>query len=153
KHWRAFALPPADDGYRAEMLAKLPFALTDGQQRVIRDIDHDIARPEPMTRLLQGEVGSGKTLVAVAAMLSAVDAGHQAALLPPAEDLAHLHARSNSARLPEDIRLTILSGSMKVAEKRQALLYIVSGQVDIVIGTHAIIQETVEFFSLGLVVI
>ena len=79
KHWRAFALPPADDGYRAEMLAKLPFALTDGQQRVLRDIDRDITNPEPMSRLLQGEVGSGKTLVAVAAMLSAVDAGHQAA--------------------------------------------------------------------------
>ena len=153
KHWRAFALPPADDGYRAEMLAKLPFALTDGQQRVIRDIDHDIARPEPMTRLLQGEVGSGKTLVAVAAMLSAVDAGHQAALLAPTEVLAHQHARSIAAMLPEDIRLTVLSGSMKVAEKRQALLDIVSGQADIVIGTHAIIQETVEFFSLGFVVI
>src|SRR5699024_9773235 len=109
-------------------LAKLPFALTDGQQRVIRDIDHDIARPEPMTRLLQGEVGSGKTLVAVAAMLSAVDAGHQAALLAPTEVLAHQHARSIAAMLPEDIRLTVLSGSMKVAEKRQALLDIVSAR-------------------------
>src|SRR5699024_4443713 len=153
QHWRAFALPPAADGYRSEMLQKLPFALTNGQKRVLSDIDRDISKPEPMSRLLQGEVGSGKTLVAVAAMLSAVDAGHQAALLAPTEVLAHQHARSISAMLPDDISLTVLSGSMKVAEKRQALLDIVSGQADIVIGTHAIIQDSVEFFSLGLVVI
>src|SRR5699024_7334777 len=87
QHWRAFALPPAADGYRSEMLQKLPFALTNGQERVLSDIDRDISKPEPMSRLLQGEVGSGKTLVAVAAMLSAVDAGHQAALLAPTEVL------------------------------------------------------------------
>src|SRR5699024_5763269 len=142
RHWRAFALPPAPDGYRAEMLAKLPFELTGGQQRVLKDIDRDLSKAEPMSRLLQGEVGSGKTLVAVAAMLSAVDAGHQAALLAPTEVLAHQHVRSISAMLPDDIRLTVLSGSMKVAEKRQALLDIVSGQADIVVGTHAIIKAT-----------
>ena len=86
-------------------------------------------------------------------MLSAVDAGRQAALLAPTEVLAHQHARSISAMLPDNIRLTVLSGSMKTAEKRQALLDIVSGQADIVVGTHAIIQETVEFYSLGLVVV
>ncbi|MFH0412509.1 ATP-dependent DNA helicase RecG [Corynebacterium sp. L4756] len=153
RQWRAFPMPPAPDGYRAEMIAALPFQLTQGQQNVLRDIDADITKPEPMMRLLQGEVGSGKTLVAVAAMLSAVDAGHQAALLAPTEVLAHQHARSIRAQLPEDIRLTVLSGSMKTAEKRQALLDIVSGQADIVVGTHAIIQETVEFYSLGLVVV
>lgn len=153
RHWRAFAMPPADDGYRAEMLAKVPFDLTTGQKQVLRDIDRDISEAVPMSRLLQGEVGSGKTLVAVAAMLSAVDAGRQAALLAPTEVLAHQHARSISAMLPDDIRLTVLSGSMKTAEKRQALLDIVSGEADIVVGTHAIIQETVEFYSLGLVVV
>ncbi|MGO1446770.1 ATP-dependent DNA helicase RecG [Corynebacterium casei] len=153
RHWRAFAMPPADDGYRAEMLAKVPFDLTSGQKKVLRDIDRDISEPVPMSRLLQGEVGSGKTLVAVAAMLSAVDAGRQAALLAPTEVLAHQHARSISAMLPDDIRLTVLSGSMKTAEKRQALLDIVSGEADIVVGTHAIIQQTVEFYSLGLVVV
>ncbi|MGO3336470.1 MAG: ATP-dependent DNA helicase RecG [Corynebacterium casei] len=153
RHWRAFAMPPADDGYRAEMLAKVPFDLTSGQKQVLRDIDRDISEPVPMSRLLQGEVGSGKTLVAVAAMLSAVDAGRQAALLAPTEVLAHQHARSISAMLPDDIRLTVLSGSMKTAEKRQALLDIVSGEADIVVGTHAIIQQTVEFYSLGLVVV
>src|SRR5699024_12724276 len=95
-----------------------------------------------MPRLSHGKVGSGKTLVAVAATLSAGDAAHQAALLAPTEVLAHPHARSIAAMLPEDIRLTVLSGSMNVAEKRQALLDIVSGQADIVIGTHAIIQES-----------
>ncbi|MDN5729200.1 ATP-dependent DNA helicase RecG [Corynebacterium casei] len=153
RHWRAFAMPPADDGYRAEMLATVPFDLTSGQKQVLRDIDRDISEPVPMSRLLQGEVGSGKTLVAVAAMLSAVDAGRQAALLAPTEVLAHQHARSISAMLPDDIRLTVLSGSMKTAEKRQALLDIVSGEADIVVGTHAIIQQTVEFYSLGLVVV
>ncbi|MDN5902586.1 MAG: ATP-dependent DNA helicase RecG [Corynebacterium casei] len=153
RHWRAFAMPPADDGYRAEMLAKVPFDLTSGQKKVLRDIDRDISEPVPMSRLLQGEVGSGKTLVAVAAMLSAVDAGRQAALLAPTEVLAHQHARSISAMLPDDIRLTVLSGSMKTAETRQALLDIVSGEADIVVGTHAIIQQTVEFYSLGLVVV
>ncbi|WP_313551087.1 DEAD/DEAH box helicase, partial [Corynebacterium sp.] len=153
RHWRAFAMPPADDGYRAEMLAKVPFDLTAGQKQVLRDIDRDISEAVPMSRLLQGEVGSGKTLVAVAAMLSAVDAGRQAALLAPTEVLAHQHARSISAILPDDIRLTVLSGSMKTAEKRQALLDIVSGEADIVVGTHAIIQQTVEFYSLGLVVV
>lgn len=153
RHWRAFAMPPADDGYRAEMLAKVPFDLTSGQKQVLRDIDRDISEAVPMSRLLQGEVGSGKTLVAVAAMLSAVDAGRQAALLAPTEVLAHQHARSISAMLPDDIRLTVLSGSMKTAEKRQALLDIVSGEADIVVGTHAIIQQTVEFYSLGLVVV
>lgn len=153
RHWRAFAMPPADDGYRAEMLAKVPFDLTSGQKQVLRDIDRDISEAVPMSRLLQGEVGSGKTLVAVAAMLSAVDAGRQAALLAPTEVLAHQHARSISAMLPDDIRLTVLSGSMKTAEKRQALLDIVSGEADIVVGTHAIIQQTVEFYSLGFVVV
>ncbi|MEY8578056.1 ATP-dependent DNA helicase RecG [Corynebacteriaceae bacterium 6-324] len=153
RHWRAFAMPPADDGYRAEMLAKVPFDLTAGQKQVLRDIDRDISEAVPMSRLLQGEVGSGKTLVAVAAMLSAVDAGRQAALLAPTEVLAHQHARSISAMLPDDIRLTVLSGSMKTSEKRQALLDIVSGEADIVVGTHAIIQQTVEFYSLGLVVV
>src|SRR5699024_2355368 len=143
----------APDGFRAEMLAKLPFELTSGQHGVLKDIDRGLSKAKPMSRLLQAEVGSSKTLVAVAAMRSAVDSGHQAALLAPTEVLAHQHARSIAAMLPDDIRLTVLSGSMKVAETRQALLDIVSGQADIVVGTHAIIQETVEFFSLGMVVV
>src|SRR5699024_1877618 len=126
---------------------------TGGPQRVLKDIDRDLSKAEPMSRLLQGEVGSGKTLVAVAAMLSAVDAGRQAALLAPTEVLAHQRARSIAAMLPDDIRLPVLPGSLNVPDKRQALLHVVSGQPDVLVGTHEIIQETVEFFSLGMVVV
>ncbi|WP_408931530.1 ATP-dependent DNA helicase RecG [Corynebacterium sp. YSMAA1_1_D6] len=149
----ATAMPAIIDGYRDELLTNLPFALTDGQRRVIGEIDADLSGTIPMMRLLQGEVGSGKTLVATCAMLQAVDAGKQAALLAPTEVLAAQHGASISASVPEGVTVTVLTGSMKTAEKRQALLQIVSGEADIVIGTHAIIQNTVEFFDLGLVVV
>lgn len=149
----ATAMPAIIDGYRDELLTDLPFALTDGQRRVIGEIDADLSGTVPMMRLLQGEVGSGKTLVATCAMLQAVDAGKQAALLAPTEVLAAQHGASISASVPEGVTVTVLTGSMKTAEKRQALLQIVSGEADIVIGTHAIIQNTVEFFDLGLVVV
>ena len=141
------------DGYRDELLMELPFALTDGQRRVIGEIDEDLSGTVPMMRLLQGEVGSGKTLVATCAMLQAVDAGKQAALLAPTEVLAVQHGASISTSVPEGVTVTVLTGSMKTADKRQALLEIVSGEADIVIGTHAIIQDTVEFFDLGLVIV
>ena len=134
-------------------MSELPFKLTDGQSRVIGEIDADLSGTVPMMRLLQGEVGSGKTLVATCAMLQAVDAGKQAALLAPTEVLAVQHGTSISASVPEGVTVTVLTGSMKTAEKRQALLEIVSGEADIVIGTHAIIQDTVEFFDLGLVIV
>ncbi|WP_306506881.1 ATP-dependent DNA helicase RecG [Corynebacterium sp.] len=149
----ATAMPAIIDGYRDELLTDLPFALTDGQRRVIGEIDADLSGTVPMMRLLQGEVGSGKTLVATCAMLQAVDAGKQAALLAPTEVLAAQHGASISASVPEGVTVTVLTGSMKTAEKRQALLQIVSGEADIVIGTHALIQDTVEFFDLGLVVV
>ena len=149
----ATAMPAIIDGYRDELLTDLPFALTDGQRRVIGEIDTDLSGIVPMMRLLQGEVGSGKTLVATCAMLQAVDAGKQATLLAPTEVLAAQHGASISASVPEGVTVTVLTGSMKTAEKRQALLQIVSGEADIVIGTHALIQDTVEFFDLGLVVV
>lgn len=149
----ADALPARRDGFRAHLLNHLPFELTDGQRQVITEIEADLEETLPMMRLLQGEVGSGKTMVATCAMLQAVDAGKQAALLAPTEVLASQHASSISLSVPEGVKVTLLTGSMRVAEKRQALLDIVSGTADIVIGTHAIIQETVEFFELGLVVV
>lgn len=149
----ATPMPAIIDGYRDELLSELPFQLTDGQRRVIGEIDADLSGTVPMMRLLQGEVGSGKTLVATCAMLQAVDAGKQAALLAPTEVLAVQHGTSISASVPEGVTVTVLTGSMKTAEKRQALLEIVSGEADIVIGTHAIIQDTVEFFDLGLVIV
>ncbi|WP_165243341.1 ATP-dependent DNA helicase RecG [Corynebacterium lizhenjunii] len=150
---QAPALPVRDDGYRAQLLEGLPFSLTTGQQQVVAEIVQDLEQSVPMQRLLQGEVGSGKTLVATVAMVQAVDAGKQAALLAPTEVLAAQHARSLAQGLPEGVRVVLLSGSLRVAQKRQALLDIVSGEADIVVGTHAMIQDSVEFYDLGLVVV
>ncbi|MDU3174878.1 MAG: ATP-dependent DNA helicase RecG [Corynebacterium striatum] len=149
----AVAMPSILDGYRDGLLSNLPFELTAGQRKVIAEIDEDLCGTLPMMRLLQGEVGSGKTMVATCAMLQAVDAGKQAALLAPTEVLAAQHGASISASLPDGVKVAVLTGSQRTAEKRQALLDIVSGEADIVIGTHAIIQDSVEFFDLGLVVV
>ncbi|MDO5511358.1 ATP-dependent DNA helicase RecG [Corynebacterium sp.] len=150
------ALPATDDGHRAGLLAALPYDLTAGQRQVIDEIADDLDSDDPMSRLLQGEVGSGKTVVSLVAMLQAVDAGHQCALLAPTEVLAVQHARTLTGLLADaglSVSVVPLTGSMPVPVKRQALLDIVSGQADIVVGTHAIIQDTVEFFDLGLVVV
>lgn len=149
----AVAMPSILDGYRDGLLSNLPFELTAGQRKVIAEIDEDLCGTLPMMRLLQGEVGSGKTMVATCAMLQAVDAGKQAALLAPTEVLAAQHGASISASVPDGVKVAVLTGSQRTAEKRQALLDIVSGEADIVIGTHAIIQDSVEFFDLGLVVV
>ena len=149
-------MPPRDDAHRAGLLGALPYELTSGQLDVIAEITRDLAAGDPMSRLLQGEVGSGKTVVSLVAMLQAVDAGHQCALLAPTEVLALQHARTLTALLTDaglPVSVVPLTGSMPVPVKRQALLDIVSGQADIVVGTHAIIQDTVEFFDLGLVVV
>lgn len=134
----------------------LPYELTQGQQDVLADIAFDLAQTHPMSRLLQGEVGSGKTVVSVAAMLQAVDAGYQCALLAPTEVLAQQHGQTIAAMLADaglDIKVTVLTGSGSVAKRKQALLDIVSGEADIVVGTHALIQEGVEFYKLGLFVV
>jgi ATP-dependent DNA helicase RecG len=145
--------------------ARLPFTLTKGQVEVGEQIASDITSVVPMNRLLQGEVGSGKTMVALRAMLQAVDAGRQSAMLAPTEVLAAQHARSLQEMLGDlaqagqlggaevATRVTLLTGSMNTAQRRQALLDIVTGEAGIVVGTHAIIQEKVEFHSLGLVVV
>ncbi|KQB83866.1 ATP-dependent DNA helicase RecG [Corynebacterium oculi] len=152
------ALPsaPREQGLEQSLRAALPFDLTPGQQNVVADISQDLAREEPMSRLLQGEVGSGKTIVALLAMLQVVDNGHQCALLAPTEVLAIQHARSLTETLLRAgvaASVVLLTGSMSTAARKEALLAIVSGQADIVVGTHAIIQDAVEFFRLGLVVV
>lgn len=150
------ALTPVDDGHRARLLGNLPYELTAGQHTVLDEVAGDLSRGEPMSRLLQGEVGSGKTVVSLVAMLQAVDAGHQCAMLAPTEVLAVQHARTLTALLADagiPVSVVSLTGSMPVAVKRQALLDIISGQADIVVGTHALIEGTVEFFDLGLVVV
>ncbi|UNO39731.1 ATP-dependent DNA helicase RecG [Streptomyces sp. MST-110588] len=145
--------------------AKLPFTLTEGQQKVSREIFEDLATAHPMHRLLQGEVGSGKTLVALRAMLGVVDTGGQAAMLAPTEVLAQQHHRSVTEMMGElaeggmlggsehGTKVVLLTGSMGAAARRQALLDLVTGEAGIVIGTHALIEDKVRFHDLGLVVV
>ena len=137
--------------------AALPFTLTKGQVEVGNDLLEDLANEHPMHRMLQGEVGSGKTLVAVRAMLAVAESGGQSALLAPTEVLAAQHVRSIRKTLGDDLAdklgLTLLTGQMGTAEHKRALLQIVSGKAQIVVGTHALISTKVEFFDLGLIVI
>ncbi|MGW5315029.1 ATP-dependent DNA helicase RecG [Nocardia thailandica] len=159
------ACPPRPDGLVAAFGERLPFTLTDGQRQVIDEISQDLSRTRPMHRLLQGEVGSGKTIVALHAMLQVVDSGRQCALLAPTEVLAAQHYRSLSKMLgdlgtagelgaAEDAtKLVLVTGSMSAGAKKAALLDAMTGTAGIVIGTHALIQDNVEFFDLGAVVV
>ncbi|OON71539.1 ATP-dependent DNA helicase RecG [Streptomyces tsukubensis] len=145
--------------------ARLPFTLTEGQRKVSGEIFDDLATEHPMHRLLQGEVGSGKTMVALRAMLAVVDAGGQAAMLAPTEVLAQQHQRSITEMMGElaeggmlggsetGTKVTLLTGSMGAAARRRTLLDIATGEAGIVIGTHALIQDVVQFHDLGLVVV
>ena len=163
--WPAISRTEKPDGLLAAFDARLPFTLTQGQSEVAKTISAEMAAGHPMHRLLQGEVGSGKTIVAVRAMLTVVDSGGQAALLAPTEVLAAQHYRAITNLLgpladrgklgahDEGTGVTLLTGSMTTAARRQALLDITSGQAGIVIGTHALLENRVDFFDLGLVVI
>jgi ATP-dependent DNA helicase RecG len=145
--------------------ARLPFELTEGQIEIGQAIAKDLAGTHPMHRLVQGDVGSGKTIVALRAMLAVVDAGGQAALLAPTEVLAAQHHRSITAMLgplgeggrlgsaDTATRVALLTGSQRTAQRRKELLDVVSGDAGIVIGTHALLEDTVEFRDLGLVVV
>ncbi|MEY2247126.1 ATP-dependent DNA helicase RecG [Streptomyces sp. BF23-18] len=161
----AVARVPAPDGLLTAFDAKLPFTLTEGQQKVSKEIFDGLATEHPMHRLLQGEVGSGKTMVALRAMLAVVDAGGQAAMLAPTEVLAQQHHRSVTEMMGElaeggmlggaehSTKVVLLTGSMGAAGRRQALLDLVTGEAGIVIGTHALIEDKVQFHDLGLVVV
>ncbi|GHD30111.1 ATP-dependent DNA helicase RecG [Streptomyces violarus] len=156
---------PTPDGLLSSFDARLPFTLTDGQQRVSREIFDDLATDHPMHRLLQGEVGSGKTMVALRAMLAVVDAGGQAAMLAPTEVLAQQHHRSVVEMMGElaeggmlggaerATKVVLLTGSMGAAARRHALLDLTTGEAGVVIGTHALIEDKVRFHDLGLVVV
>ncbi|AKM31279.1 ATP-dependent DNA helicase RecG [Pandoraea faecigallinarum] len=134
--------------------AALPFRLTGAQQRVWTEIRADLAEAHPMQRLLQGDVGSGKTIIAALAAAQAIDAGFQAAIMAPTEILAEQHLRKLSAWLtPLGVQVAWLAGSMKVKEKREALARVASGEAQLIIGTHAIIQDTVTFARLGMAVV
>jgi ATP-dependent DNA helicase RecG len=145
--------PQSEGGLLADFDAALPFALTEGQREVGDQLAADLALAHPMQRLLQGEVGSGKTVVAVRAMLTVVDAGGQAALLAPTEVLAQQHYRSITSMMGDSTGVVLLTGSMGAKARREALAAIASGQAGLVIGTHALIQEGVRFADLGLVVV
>lgn len=132
--------------------ASLPFALTEAQERSLKEILTDMRSPYHMNRLLQGDVGSGKTVVAGLAMYAAVTAGKQAALMVPTEILAEQHLQSLTSLFP-NLRILLLTGSLKAAERRERLELIKTGQVDLIVGTHALIQEGVHFHDLGLVII
>ena len=132
--------------------AKLPFKLTEAQERSLSEILADMRSPYHMNRLLQGDVGSGKTVVAGLAMYAAVTAGKQAALMVPTEILAEQHLQSLISLFP-NLRILLLTGSLKASERRERLASIEAGEVDLIVGTHALIQEGVHFHDLGLVII
>ncbi|RDK00626.1 ATP-dependent DNA helicase RecG [Paraburkholderia lacunae] len=138
----------------ARLLKALPFSLTAAQERVGGEIALDLTQPHPMQRLLQGDVGSGKTIVAALAAAQAIDAGYQAALMAPTEILAEQHARKLRGWLePLGVSVAWLAGSLKTRDKRAALEAAALGTAQLVIGTHAIIQDAVEFARLGLVIV
>jgi ATP-dependent DNA helicase RecG len=153
----ATARSSSTGGFLDQFDSSLPFTLTAGQSEVGKDITADIAKTYPMNRLLQGEVGSGKTLVALRAMLAVADSDGQSALLAPTEVLASQHFRSIERILGEDIAkqvgLTLLTGQLPTDARKKAMLQVVSGKARIVIGTHALFSEKVEFYDLGLAVI
>ena len=158
--------PGVAPGLVRSFVADLPYELTGAQQRAIGEIGVDLAGPVPMHRLLQGDVGSGKTLVAVEAMLTAVQGGHQAALMAPTEVLAEQHAVSIRALVDDmtvvepgsllgerPLGVVLLTNRTRAAERRRLLAALADGTVDLIIGTHALIQDSVQFHSLGVVVV
>ena len=152
----AHSCPLVTDSLRDQFIASLPFSLTAGQQQVIHDIAADLAHDWPMQRLLQGEVGSGKTVVALAAMLQAVDAGYQAVLVAPTQVLAEQHAET-IGRMVEQLKpaipVTLLTGGMKLTARRKALAAAASGEPGIIVATHAAFSKTFQAPHLALVVI
>lgn len=136
-----------------QFIATLPFELTNAQKRVVNEICRDLKKPVHMHRLLQGDVGSGKTLVAVIAIYAAATAGFQSALMVPTTILAEQHMKSLSSLFdPLEIKTALLTGSTTVKEKRMIEEQLRTGEVDVVVGTHALIQDTIEFSRLGLVI-
>ncbi|WP_343629504.1 ATP-dependent DNA helicase RecG [Roseateles sp.] len=153
-HLRAPALRGRPGGLHERLLAALPFALTGAQRRVCEEIAADLARPQPMHRLLQGDVGSGKTVVAAIAAAVAIDAGWQCALMAPTEILAEQHFRKLIGWLePLGIRVAWITGSVKGKARQKMLDAAASGEATLIVGTHAVIEDKVRFHRLGLAII
>ena len=157
KHQQSTARVSGEQGYLSVFDSSLPFTLTNGQVEIGNEIAEDLSQSHPMNRLLQGEVGSGKTLVAVRAMLTVADSQGQSALLAPTEVLAAQHfksiERTLGPKLAKELGLTLLTGQLNTADRKSALLNMVSGKAKIVVGTHALFANKVEFYDLGLIVI
>jgi len=137
-----------------DLIASLPFELTDAQKRVVNEICVDLKRPTHMNRLLQGDVGSGKTIVAALAVYATITAGYQTALMAPTEILAEQHAENLQKTFKDfPVNIVLLTGSTKVAVRKQILTRIKNGEVNLIIGTHALIQDEVQYHKLGLVII
>ncbi|NIR51401.1 ATP-dependent DNA helicase RecG [candidate division KSB1 bacterium] len=137
-----------------ELIDSLPFELTDAQKKVIREIRDDMKKETPMNRLLQGDVGSGKTLVALISMMMSIENGYQAAIMAPTEILAEQHYLTLKKFVSDlGIKVVLLIGSQKKPERREILAMVKAGKADLVVGTHALIQEGVEFHKLGLVIV
>ncbi|MFG6447656.1 ATP-dependent DNA helicase RecG [Roseateles sp. BYS180W] len=148
------ALRPRPGGLHEQLLAVLPFALTRAQQRVVEEIAQDLARPHPMNRLLQGDVGSGKTVVAALAAAVAMDAGWQCALMAPTEILAEQHFRKLVGWLePLGLKVAWLTGSVKGRARQKMVEAVADGSAQLVVGTHAVIEDKVSFARLGLAII
>ena len=142
------------DGLLGRFLDHLPFQFTNAQKRVLAEIDEDLERSEPMARLVQGDVGSGKTVVAVAALLKAIQAGWQGAMMAPTEVLAEQHYRSLCQWLPPlHVTVELLTGSTPLKKRRQLLADVASGSCKVLVGTHALLEDPVAFDRLGLVVV
>jgi ATP-dependent DNA helicase RecG len=151
---------PVPDGWASRFLAALPFPPTGAQTRAMEGLGHDLGAPRPMHRLLQGDVGSGKTVVAVWTMLCAVDRGRQAALMVPTEVLADQHLRTLTELLAplgvnvlDGLRVAALTSSTSTTERRRILSELLTGELDLIVGTHALLEEGVRFADLGVVVI
>jgi|SRR5687767_10049244 len=143
-----------DAGVKARIASVLPFKLTNAQRRVVKQIFADVQSDAPMNRLLQGDVGSGKTIVAVITMLAIMESGYQTALMVPTEILAEQHARNIKKLLaPTPYRIELLTGSLKSADKKRLQAELAAGEIQACIGTHALVQEAVSFKKLALAVI
>jgi ATP-dependent DNA helicase RecG len=149
-----FVAGGAEEGLLSRLLALLPFPLTGAQERVLAEIRQDLAQSQPMARLLQGDVGSGKTVVALAALLTAIEAGCQGALMAPTEVLAEQHHRKLSPWLAQlHITSALLTGSTSARRRRELLQDLANGQLQLLVGTHALLEDPVQFLRLGLVVV
>ncbi len=151
---KGYALENLGDGFNDFYKKHLPFELTNAQKRVLKEIRNDVRNPQQMNRLLQGDVGSGKTLVALLSMLMAVDNKYQTCLMAPTEILANQHFKTISNYLKDqDINVSILTGSTKTKYRRTLHEQLENGEIDLLIGTHALLEDKVKFSNLGLVVI